>query len=169
LLVARSLVVSERGAVIDQWRLLSHLEKLAPLGKISPAEVEMYIEETPVENVFALLETSLRGDRARVKEMIGRLEASEDPFRLFGLLSGQVFLLAALATSGVSNQTVAKDFAAHPFILGKLAPYVKKLGASGIRHIASAFAEADAAMKTSASDPWLLIERALLKVAGLVA
>jgi DNA polymerase III delta subunit len=167
LLTARSLVVSERGAVIDQWRLLSHLEKLAPLGEVGPAEVEAYIEETPVENVFALLETSLRGDGARVKEMIGRLEASEDPFRLFGLLSGQAFLLAALATSNEPSQTVAKDFSAHPFILGKLAPYGKKLGIPGIRHVASAFAEADAAMKTSASDPWLLIERALLKVAAL--
>lgn len=165
LLVARSLVAAERGAVIDQWRLLSHLEKLTPLGNVGPAEVERYIEETPVENVFALFETALRGEGTRVKEVIGRLEASEDPFRLFGLLSGQAFLLAALAVGEGSSQTVAKDFAAHPFILGKLAPYAKKLGGPGVQYVASAFAEADAAMKTSASDPWLLIERALLKVA----
>lgn len=167
LLVVRSLVVSERGAVIDQWRLLSNLEKLAPIGNVGPDEVERYIEETPVENVFALFETALRGDDVRVKEVISRLETSQDPFRLLGLLGGQAFLLAALAVAEDSSQAVAKDFAAHPFILGKLNPYSKRLGAAGVRHVASAFAEADTAVKTSATDPWLLIERALLKIARL--
>jgi DNA polymerase III delta subunit len=167
LLVQRSLAVSEKGAVIDQWRLLSALEKLAPFGTIEPAQVEKYIEETPVESVFALFETALQGDAARVKGMIEAFQASEDPFKLFGLLSGQVFWLATLAVSRESTQTVARDFGTRPFVLGKLAPYVGKLSAPGIKRVVSIFAEADIAMKTSAAEPWLLIERALLKVAHL--
>lgn len=167
LVVARSLVAREKGAVIDQWRIMSSLEKLAPLGTVGPEEVEMYIEETPVESVFGLLETALRGDSVRVKAMIESLQAGDDPFRLFGLLGGQVFWLAALTTASEPSQSVTQDFATHPFILGKLAPYGRKLGASRVKQAVSVFADADAAMKTSAADPWLLIERALLKVAQL--
>lgn len=151
----------------DQWQLYHALEKLAVLENISPEVIEEIIEANPVENVFNLFEAALKGDGKKVKKMLATLELSEDPYRLFGLLSGQAFQLAVLAVGDKPSAEVAKDLGAHPFALSKLATPAKKLGRAGARKVVAAFAEADAGMKTSAAEPWLLIERALIKVAAM--
>ena len=152
---------------VDQWALFHALEKLAVLESISPEVIEEVIEANPVENVFNLFEMALKGDALKVKKMCDNLALSDDPYRLFGLMSGQAFQLAALSVSEKPSADVAKDFGAHPFALSKLAPYAKKLGRAGTRKVIAAFVEADAGMKTSMADPWLLIERALIKIANI--
>jgi DNA polymerase III delta subunit len=152
---------------VDQWQLYRALEKLAVIGEVNPAVIEELIEANPLENVFNLFEAALRGDALKVKHMIETLELTEDAYRLFGLLSGQAFQLAALSVSEKSSAEVAKDLGAHPFALSKLAPHARKLGKGGARKVIAIFAEADSGMKTSAGDPWLLLERALIKVACL--
>lgn len=151
----------------DQWQLYRALEKLAVVDAVNPVVIEELIEANPLENVFNLFEAALRGDSLKVKHMIETLELTEDAYRLFGLLSGQAFQLAALSVSEKPSAEVAKDLGAHPFALSKLAPHAKKLGKSGARRVVAIFAEADTGMKTSAGDPWLLLERALVKVACL--
>lgn len=152
---------------MDQWQLYRALEKLAVTDTVTSEIVEEFIEANPTENIFNLFEAALKKDPLRVKNMLEILEVTEDPYRLFGLLSGQAFQLAALSVSDKSHAEVAKDLGAYPFALSKLAPYAKKLGRAGGRKIIRAFAEADEAMKTSAGDPWLLIERALIKITRL--
>jgi DNA polymerase-3 subunit delta len=161
---ARSLVAR---VGVDQWALYHALQKLAVLESVTPKIIEEVIDANPVENVFNLFEAALKKDAIKVKRMLEILEISEDPYRLFGLLSGQVFQLAAMAVAEAPNAEIAKDLGAHPFVLQKLAPFAKKLGKSGARKIVDAFVEADAGMKTSVAEPWLLIERALIKVACL--
>jgi DNA polymerase-3 subunit delta len=150
----------------DQWLLHQALQKLAVLDEITADIIANVIDANPVENVFDLFESALRGNAVKVKQMIETLELSEDPYRLFGLLSGQAFQLAALAVAGDKpSAEVAKDLGVHPYGLGKLASYAHALGKPGAKKVIAAFAEADAGMKTSATDPWLLIERALIKTA----
>lgn len=152
---------------VDQWRLYHALQKLSVLPEITPAVIEEVIEASPTENVFNLLDAALRGNAVSVKKMLDTLSVNEDPYRLFGLLSTQVFQLAALGVSDKSSGEVAKDLGSHPFALSKLAPHAKKLGKTGVRKVVAAMAEADTAIKTSAAEPWLLIERALMKIATL--
>lgn len=152
---------------VDQWALYQALEKLAVAGDITPAVIENLIDANPTENVFHLFDAALSGNTVKVRQMVGTLELGEDPYRLFGLLSGQAFQLAALVAADKPSSDVAKDIGVHPFALSKLAPYTKKIGIKEIRKIVAAFAEADAGMKTSAFEPWLLIERALMKVAAI--
>jgi DNA polymerase III delta subunit len=151
-------------AGIDQWLLSQALEKLAVVDHISPEVIEELIEANPVENVFNLLETALRGDTHRIRTMISTLEVNEDPYRLFGLLSSQ---LATLSVTDKASGDVAKEIGAHPFVLSKLAPHARQLGPAGARKLVGALAEADSGMKTSAGEPWLLIERALIKIARI--
>ena len=151
----------------DQWQLYRALEKLAVVDEVNPAVIEAIIEANPFENVFNLFEAALRGDAPKVKQMIETLSLTEDAYRLFGLLSGQAFQLAVLSVSEKPSTEVAKDLGAHPFALSKLSSHAKKLGKGGARKVIGIFAEADAGMKTSAGDPWLLLERALVKVACL--
>ena len=150
---------------LDNWALYRALEKLTAFDEVTLTLIESHIEVNPTESVFDLFEATLGGKSDRVVEMLATLRLQEDPYRLFGLLSGQVFQLAALALSDKTSAEVAKDIGAHPFAVGKMAPYIKKLGRGGVRSIVESFAEADHGMKTSAADPWLLIERALVKTA----
>lgn len=157
------LLVTRVGA--DQWQLMHALEKLSVLKEVDEMVIRDVIEAHPFENVFELFETALKGNRARIREIIATLSLTEEPYQLFGLLSGQAFQLAALAAASESDN-VAKDIGAHPFVLSKLKPYAKKEGTTGARRIVTAFTEADHAMKTSSIDPWLAIERALQRVAA---
>lgn len=153
---------------VDQWQLYRALEKLAVVDAVSSEIIEEIIEANPIENVFNVFDGALRGDAVKVKKMLETLEISEDPYRLFGLLGTQGFQLAALCLAdGKSSAEVAKDIGAHPFALSKLAPHASKLGPTGARKVIAAFAEADASIKTSAEDPWLLIERLLMKIANI--
>lgn len=152
---------------INQWRVFHAIEKLSVMGEITSDLIETMVDANPSENVFQLFEMSLKGDTARLRQMVQTLEMTDDPYQLFGLLSGQAFQLAALAVADRPDSEVAKNIGAHPFVLQKLAPYADRLGRSGARKVIAALAEADAGMKTSVAEPWLLIERALLKVATI--
>jgi DNA polymerase-3 subunit delta len=152
---------------IDQWLLMQALEKLAVVGEVTPEIIEEIIEANPTENVFLLFESALKGDAIKVKKMLQTLAITEDAYRLMGLLSGQAVQLAVLAVSDMPSTDVAKDMGVHPYALSKLAPAAKRLGRSGAKKVVAAFAEADEAAKSSAAEPWLLVERALIKVACL--
>ena len=149
----------------DQWRLFHALEKLALADTVTVEVIEALIDANPAENVFNLFDAALQGEGVKVTEMVRTLELSEDPYRLFALLSGQVFQLAAVVAAG-SGDEVAKDFGVHPYAISKLVPNARQLGKNGIKKIVYAFAKTDDDMKLSRAEPWLLIERTLMKVAS---
>ncbi len=148
---------------LDQWQLASALEKLSLLDDITSETIEATIESSPSENVFQLFETALEGHPKKVHDMIKNLELTEDPYKLFALLSSQVFQLAAVANAREGDDPL-KDFAIHPYVASKLARHAKRVGAAGSLRILKSFAQADADMKISKADPWILIERALISV-----
>jgi len=152
---------------VDQWQLYRALEKLAMVDSITPAVIEEIIDTNPTENVFHLFDAALKGDSAKVQHMVATLQLTEDPYRLFGLLSGQVFQLVALVLSEKPSGEVAKDIGVHPYALSQLASHAKSLGKAKVKKIVDAFAEADADMKSLGIEPWILLERALLKVANV--
>lgn len=150
---------------VDQWALYQALQKLTVLDQVNPEVIKKIIEPHPNENAFLLFETALKGDGQKVAALLRGLEKTDDPYRLFGLLSGQAFQLAALSVAGVPDATVASDLGVHPFVISKLRPLAKRVEKTGAKKIIEIFAEADTALKTSVGDPWLLIERALVKAA----
>lgn len=150
---------------VDQWQLGQALDKLRFMDMVTEEVITEVIDARPAENVFDLLETALRGDSVRVQEMIAALSQTDDVYQTFGLLSGQVFQLAALAVAR-DGDDVARDLSVHPFVISKLRPYANRLGARKVGDIVNYLAKADETMKTTDMDPWLVAEHALLKVAG---
>jgi len=148
---------------LDQWQLANAIEKIGLLETISVETINDVIEATPSENVFQLFELALDGRREAVHEMIRSLELTEDPYKMFALLSSQAFQLAAVASAD-SSDTPAKDFGIHPYVAGKLSRQGSRLGARGAARILASFADTDADMKISRGEPWLLIERTLLSI-----
>ena len=157
------LLVSRAG--VDQWALHHALQKLAVLDIITTEHIIDVVDATPSENVFDLFEAALNGHSQRVGQMIATLSLTEDAYRLFGLLSGQMFQLAALAVGDVPSGEIAKVIGAHPFALSKLTRYASKLDVRSAQRFIEYFADADSRLKTSATDPWLIIESTLQKIA----
>lgn len=149
---------------LDQWQLAQGLEKISLLETVTIDSINDSIDPTVSENVFLLFELALDGRRQAIRDMIRNLEVSEDPYRLFALLSSQAFQLAAVSSAGPTDNA-AKDFAIHPFVAGKLSRHGHRLGARGAGRILALFAQTDADMKRSKGEPWLLIERTLQQVA----
>lgn len=150
---------------VDQWQLTQALDKLLAAGEVTEDVITNVIDARPSENVFDLFETALKGDTGRLRELLAVLSATEDPYMLFGLLSGQAFQLMALALAR-DEQDVAKDFGVHPYALSRMRPYARQRGSAGAREVLLAFNQADEAMKTSYVDPWTVIEQVLFTVAA---
>ena len=151
---------------VNQWQLFHALEKLSLTDKVSIETIENIIEPNPTENVFNLFETALRGDLKQLKQTLRNLEQSTDAYQLLGLLYFQVFQLAAVV-SAQKTDNIAKDFGIHPYAVSKLSSIAKQVGNRNITKIVSIFAATDDEIKLSQAEPWLLIERALLKVASI--
>ena len=152
---------------VDQWQLYRALEKLSVVDSVTPDVIADIIETNPSENVFQLFDAALKGDMAKVRQMVATLQLSEDPYRLFGLLSGQVFQLVALVIGEKPSTEIAKDIGVHPYALSQLVSHAKSLNKAKVKKIVDAFVEADADMKSLGVEPWILLERALLKVAAI--
>ena len=148
---------------LDQWQLAQAVEKALLLDEITIDSLNNVIDANPSENVFALFELALDGRRTAIHDMIRTLELVEEPYKLFALLSSQAFQLAAVASAG-PNDNPSKDFTIHPFVASKLSRHGKRLGERGAARILSLFAKADADMKISRGEPWLLIEKTLLSI-----
>lgn len=158
------LVVKRVG--VDQWQLFYALQKLKLTDDITPESIKNIIDINPVENVFNLLETAIRGDTFELKAMLVNMEKTEDIYRLSALLFSQVFQLAVIS-SAEKTDNPAKDFGINPYVVSKMKPLAKQLGKSKITKIVKIFAECDDDMKISRAEPWLLLERALMKVAQI--
>lgn len=149
---------------VHQEKLYRTLEKLSLLDDLTVETIEETIELTPGDNVFVLFDLALSGQAGKLHAAMASLAQTEDAYKLFGLLGSQVFQLAAVCLAEEGDDP-ATALGIHPFVLSKLARYKRSLTRADLRRIVRSFAEADAALKLSTADPWLLIERALLKVA----
>lgn len=147
----------------DQWTLSHAIEKLALVNEVSDEIIEDLIDATPTENIFNLFDAAMRGNKELVSRMIRAFEATEDPYRVFGLLSSQVFQLSAIIVSE-QGDAVAADLAIHPYVVSKLKSLAKGMNHQDAKRIINAFAGADDGMKTSRAEPWLLIEQALFSL-----
>lgn len=156
-----------RRAGINQWSLQGALEKLSLADEISESTIEELIEPNLFESAFDLFEVAIKGDLKKLSDKLDVLEKTEDIYKLSGLLFSQVFQLAVVSSAMSSDQRseIAKDFAIHPYVVSKLESVAKKLGKNGVSKVVKIFAKADIDMKTSKSEPWLIIRNALYKIA----
>lgn len=149
----------------DQYLLSNELVRLSSLGAITPAVVAEYSEETIHDTAFSLLELAIEGQTPAVTHKVQRLRVSEDAYQTFGLLVSQVFALAVINASKASDDL--RDIGVHPFVLRKLGPLGERLSVAKVRALVHECAQTDTQLKGSATDPWLLIETMLLRIARL--
>ncbi len=153
---------------LDQWQLANAIETLALLDGVTVEAIDAIIPANPSDSVFTLFELALQGDTQQVATTLRTLALHEEPYKLFALLSSQAVTLATVTFADTSADP-AKDFATHPFVVSKLARYAKRMGKGKAARILELFATTDADLKRSKAEPWLLLERTLLRTAELAA
>jgi len=149
---------------VDQWRIFRALEKLALVDDVTVESIHETVEAHSEENVFQLLETALRGDQQSLKQMLETLKLTTDPYQTFGLLSSQIMQLTVLAFTDKQSGEVARDIGAAPFVLSRLHSHAKRLGVSRAKELLALAARTDMQMKSTSTEPWVLVETMLLKI-----
>lgn len=152
---------------VDQWQLsqaIAILQLAETDGPVTTTLINELIVPSLEENVFQLLEDALSGRAEDIPEVINSLKLTEDPHRLMALISSQIVSLAAVVLAP-DDADPAKDFGVHPFVVSKLRRYRSSLGIAGALGMVKVTAQADADLKSSKAEPWVLVERLLMKLA----
>lgn len=153
---------------LNQWRLWGELQKLLAAYPVITAEaIDQLVEPSPQASVFDLLDAVLAGKNPQAMELLARLKASEDPYKLFGLLVSQIQTLALVVTSqGKAAEAIAKDTGVHPFVVRKLQPLSRTMSYGQLQYVLASVALVDTQMKSTGGDPWILLEQCLGKIAS---
>lgn len=165
--VRRCLVAADRPGrlEIDQWRIHFAIDKLRAVDKVDLDVVNEIIAGEAHENSFEILELAISGNLEKLQRRLEVLHRSEEPHRLFGLLTSQIYQLAVLTYSAKPAAGVAADIGAHPFVIEKLQPAARTLGKAKVRDLVFMFADTDRRLKSTGQDAWQLVESLLLTIA----
>lgn len=145
---------------LDQWQLAAALDKLAFIDNVSEATIDEFIDAHPSESIFRVFELALRRDHSQLQRALDTLEMTEDAYALFALLSAQAVQLLAISTAPAASDP-AKDFGVHPYVVTKMRQLAKSSVTIDPKRIVERFAITDRQLKSSATDPWLLIRKTL--------
>lgn len=150
---------------MNQWNILHAIEKIE-LSDAKNINIDDIIEPFVTDNVFKLLETALSKDAKQLESMIAKLRINEDPFRLFALIVSQFLVIVAIVNSS-SADNVAKDLGASPYMVSKLNNAAKNLSAVKCKTILNLLSEGDEQIKSSTTDPWVILSKTLIKIASI--
>ena len=152
----------------DQYALENELTRLGVLGDITPELVARYTEPAAHDTAYALLELALKGDSRGVQRKVRALSSSEDSYRTVGLLASQVYALAGLVLLDDERVDVAKTLGVHPFVLRNLRSSARQVRREQLARIVARLAAADLQLKSTATEPWLVLEVTLSDVAEII-
>lgn len=155
-------------AGVDQAELAQAVDKLQLVETIDQNWIDAVVQPSLSHNVFMLFKTVLDGNAARLGSMIASLRQTEDPYRLFGLVTSQLLQLALLVYSDGNVAKVANDTnAKSSFPLQKMAPHARTMTRGQVAQAVRLMADADTRLKSSDADPWLVLESTLVRMASL--
>jgi len=153
----------------DQWELAHAVDKLSLAGEVNDRWIDDVTQLSPTQNVFALFETVLTGDRTRLASAIETLKATEEPYRVLALINTQALQLAALVYGDSNAGKVAADVgakSAYPY--QKLTTFASRLSKSQAKRMLETLAASDTRLKSSDAGPWLVLENTLARLASLL-
>ncbi|MDO4872210.1 MAG: DNA polymerase III subunit delta [bacterium] len=155
----------------DEWQISNAVERLALVGDFSERAVREFIPQNSENNAFEVFELALKGDFKMVISEISKMkisEGAEGAYQFFGLISGQMFNLAALKigkSAGKTTNEIGKEIGANAWALGKFEKYERNLNSEQLSKMAKMFSKTDFEMKNTGANAWDLIESLLLQIA----
>ena len=177
--------VSRRGvrAIIDKTMYLYHedmntaiidgeLGKLIDYAgndkRVTLESIEEILPESVDDNVYHMIDAAVAGRTDAALKMLEQFYLKgEEPIRLFGLIVSQFRVMtqiAFLTESGGSQSAIAKSVRRPAFVVRKMMPAARKLGAAALSDMMISLAKWDYDMKTGAVDAALSVELWLIRL-----
>jgi DNA polymerase III subunit delta len=168
--ISRSVAEGLTGRVgNDQWLIAHEIDKLSLTGDtITEEAVSQYVELSPQATAFDVLDAALAGNTVRVHRALADIRTHEDPYRFSGLLFGHIYALGAVMLGAEGNlgpEAIAKQAGVHPFVVKKNLATARRLDRTQFTTIVAETTKADELLKTSSSEPWVIIDTCLKKIA----
>lgn len=161
-------IVSRLGT--EQYQLKNELERLAVMGDISLDLVKAHTPPAPKDTAFDLLNLAIKGDAGKLQTALKNAQITSDPYMILGLIVAQVYGLAGLVyAGGASSSEVASQLKLHPFMLRNLQRSAKLLNQASLHQIVERIKQADDQLKTTSTDPWLVVQTLLISICQLMA
>ena len=157
---------------IDEWRIRDAIEKIALIGEASEQNIREFVPQNIESNAFVIIEMMFLGDILKLQEEFLKLritDGEDGAFRFLGMISTQIFNLAALRIGkniGKTTAEISKEIGANTWALGKMESFVQNLSESQLAEIVSKFTQVDEIIKTESADPWNLVESTILEIAS---
>lgn len=162
---ATRLLIRYAGA--DQIHLENEIQKLVAYNHtVSEQTITELVEKNTEETVFELLENALNGNTKKALIVLEGLEAAhEDPFQAANMLIWQTHILAVVSSAGsISESEVAKAFKINPYVIKKTKRIAHQMNKAKLRNVISQVAKLDITLKSTSSDPWRVLETAVLSM-----
>ena len=157
---------------IDEWRIRDAIEKMALIGEANEQNIREFVPQNIESNAFVIIEMMFLGESLKLQEEFLKLritDGEDGAFRFLGMISTQIFNLAALKIGkniGKTTAEIAKEIGANTWALGKMENFVQNLSESQLAEIVSKFTQVDEIIKTESVDPWNLVESTILEIAS---
>ena len=157
---------------VDEWRIRDAIEKIALIGEANEQNIREFVPQNIESNAFLIIEMMFLGDILKLQEEFSKLkitDGEDGAFRFLGMISTQIFNLAALKIGkniGKTTAEIAKEIGANTWALGKMENFVQNLSESQLAEIVSKFTQVDEIIKTESVDPWNLVESTILEISS---
>lgn len=148
----------------DQRIIISNIEKMSLNGK-DIDNLDEFIGPSISENVFNIFESILSGNKQMIKQKVENLRLSEDPFKLFGLLTGQLIAILAIKNTNKKDVEIAKDLNLSPYMISKLTVISNNISNHKLKLYLENFTQADIEIKNSNNNPWDVLSSLLYRLA----
>ncbi len=170
-------IATQKALTIDQpaaerlWQLIGNnslaqanvLDQLAVFERpIDSALVEQYVAPTLRVDSFVVIDKVFAGNQQAVAEYLNQMElANLVPQMFWALIISQITNLVAVKNLD-SDQL--KQLKIHPFVIKKLTQSANRVKQQQLKSILEIMDQTDYQLKTVASQDWLLIKIALIKI-----
>jgi len=151
----------------DQWRLSGEITKLATYSdKIMKSDVEILVEVSEEQNVFAFLDAVMAGDLRDSLIMLEKLQATgQNEMYILTMLLWQLRQVLLAKFSGTTNSgELAKKAGMSPYAAGKAITLARKIDEERLKDMYTACVDCEYGIKTGKAQPEELIEGLVIRL-----
>lgn len=154
----------------NQWRLWNEIHKLIAYNpKVSEANIELLVEPTFENSIFDMVETIARGQATEaIKLYLGLRNQKAQPLYILSMIAWQIRNLLVVKVAGLSSENNISDAKISPFVVNKIRPLVTGIELDNIVRSYSSIQETDLKLKTTQTNPDVLMQQLILRVTRLV-
>lgn len=157
----------------DMWQLQFLVHQLSAFkngSAITVADVQEFVNEKVDDNVFAMVEALVAGNREQCYKLLGeQRRQGEEEIKLFGLIVWQFRTLISVSDllareSNLTSDVIASRLKLHPFVAKKNMASARRYSLAKLEVLYKEMVAMDEQIKTGEADPALVLDLFIAKV-----